>query len=1324
MGQRVRQAGSPTDPAAPARTRAGAVITAAAAALAVIASAGPLAAPAPAVAQAPAGALEPYARIDQWPDRAADASGVLRDPVGLDVGPDDRVYVSDAGAGGVHVVLPGGQYLPPFGATGPEHARLGAAGKLAVSHADGRVYVLDTAGKRVVAYDLDGGYVSDWAGIDGAAIAAASDGRVYVADREHNRIQVFDRAGARLFAFGGLGTGDGQFTLFSDIGVSPDGRILAVGDQNTLRVQVFDVGVDRAALRTSYALNHPRYSPPDMGPPYLQCRATVVQALGDDDVWVGDGRGACRLTPDGHTYAIASTMADGTICKQSVRLPRLRPDTGQFVAVATYDPNEGPCYSARRGKDTRLPTTPAVVRFRDGNLAAVDAIALSSRGSRVDSGLVSPFVVSAPVAGAVFVQDRTRFSRYFAPDGADRGTVALTTRQGAGTTERYRVERAESAETTGEIFGYYRKERLSRNAGDPTATPLAQPSPTPGPARGGGGATWVEDEHGIGCFRNVKIREFNEVVDVLEPVWTNPFGTMSPERALLRQAATDSLAVIDVAFNPASGQVLALGFERMPSRRVDHARIAVVPADGTRRTAWWELPDDATTTFTVNPYVDLSVGPDGNVYALNDYADVAEAFAADGRPLARIPVAPDVRQIAGGPNGVLFGLREAGYVERYAPDGTVTARFDGRPTATSDPLTLTALAVDADGRVYVADALSSLVSVFAPAPPGGDVLPVPDDATCVVAGDKVADPTRIVLGEATTLRLTLRGACGIGEAPSDIVLVLLYHPPTFGGAPDDPAAPIIRELRRLVARIDYRKHRVGVVAYFGDNVVEQPLTGDPAAVLAAIQKLTRRWPGGCQAWGNGPVYCQVVPRLDRAMQTAQQQLEAGGERRRVMLLYQPQYCNRTFEYVDFLCRGYAPAETTAAAIRAAGTQVVVFDGNRTGWRRFRILPDRIPAGGSRLYNADAQPLASSDADVVFDFAQAQHRMVRYRVPDVLATDLAVTDTLPANMRLVPGSVSAPGAPSGADVTWTIDRLPYVAAPFTLVVEPRQVGRWPTNVRAAADFVDGWGRPGHIDFPVPQVEVVAPTATPTATATATPEPTETPTPAPTVAPTPTATPTAVVLRPAYLPIALREACQPTQRRADVALVLDASTSMLEPAGAGRTKLDAARDAARVFLGQLRLGAGDRAAIVSFNGAAALDQPLTEARADLDRALEAIQVAPWTRLDLGLATAHAELVGPRRLPGVAVIILLTDGRANPVPVEAAVDAARLAKADGILVFTVGLGDDLDLEALAAMASRPAYFFRAATADALADIYRDIAGVIPCPAEAFWGRRVSPP
>ena len=76
-----------------------------------------------------------------------------------------------------------------------------------------------------------------------------------------------------------------------------------------------------------------------------------------------------------------------------------------------------------------------------------------------------------------------------------------------------------------------------------------------------------------------------------------------------------------------------------------------------------------------------------------------------------------------------------------------------------------------------------------------------------------------------------------------------------------------------------------------------------------------------------------------------------------------------------------------------------------------------------------------------------------------------------------------------------------------------------------------------------------------------------------------------------------------------------------------------------------------------------------------------------------------------------------RANPVPVEVAVEAARQARADGVTVFTIGLGDDLDLEALAAMASRPHYFSRAPTAEALADIYRDIAGELPCSAGVLW-------
>jgi hypothetical protein len=43
-----------------------------------------------------------------------------------------------------------------------------------------------------------------------------------------------------------------------------------------------------------------------------------------------------------------------------------------------------------------------------------------------------------------------------------------------------------------------------------------------------------------------------------------------------------------------------------------------------------------------------------------------------------------------------------------------------------------------------------------------------------------------------------------------------------------------------------------------------------------------------------------------------------------------------------------------------------------------------------------------------------------------------------------------------------------------------------------------------------------------------------------------------------------------------------------------------------------------------------------------------------------------------------------------------------------------------ALRAITSRPEWFFTAPDAESLADLYRAIAGTIPCPPAAFWGGR----
>ena len=53
-------------------------------------------------------------------------------------------------------------------------------------------------------------------------------------------------------------------------------------------------------------------------------------------------------------------------------------------------------------------------------------------------------------------------------------------------------------------------------------------------------------------------------------------------------------------------------------------------------------------------------------------------------------------------------------------------------------------------------------------------------------------------------------------------------------------------------------------------------------------------------------------------------------------------------------------------------------------------------------------------------------------------------------------------------------------------------------------------------------------------------------------------------------------------------------------------------------------------------------------------------------------------------------------------------------------VGIGTELDWDALERMASKPEHFYHTPSAEVLAGIYREIAVEIPCPAEGFWGGR----
>jgi uncharacterized protein YegL len=360
-----------------------------------------------------------------------------------------------------------------------------------------------------------------------------------------------------------------------------------------------------------------------------------------------------------------------------------------------------------------------------------------------------------------------------------------------------------------------------------------------------------------------------------------------------------------------------------------------------------------------------------------------------------------------------------------------------------------------------------------------------------------------------------------------------------------------------------------------------------------------------------------------------------------------------------------------------------------------------------------------------------------------ASSLHVEEEIPADLTYIPNS--AHPQPSQIDptrgrlrwdfaapitrtitLTYQVQPLRLATIPFTggqVVVtdtqRPKNLSRSVPIPTSVITVSDPCLPPTETPSPTPTATSI-PTSTDTPIATLTPTPT--PTPTSTATPTPSATPTATPTPgPVYFPLLLREKCVPEVRRVDVVLAIDASSSMTEGKLAGRSKLDAAKDAARVFLDQLRFDRGDQAAIVEFNASATLLAPLTGDRRALDQAIEGIQVAQQTCLVCAVDAGWAELGSARHAADhAAVLVLLTDGRSNPRPAAEAVMRAGEAKAAGVTVFTIGLGADIDTEALAAIASRPGYFYWAPDGEALAGIYRQIAVALPCPAGAFWGGR----
>src|SRR5581483_1312321 len=127
-------------------------------------------------------------------------AGEFIDPLAVAFGPDNRIYVLDAGNSRVQILDRMGNALAAFGERGSAHGQLIAPESLAVN-ARGVVAVADTGNNRVQLFSAEGKFIKAWgargtgAGQFRAPRGVAITGeRVFVADTQNQRVQVFDHS--------------------------------------------------------------------------------------------------------------------------------------------------------------------------------------------------------------------------------------------------------------------------------------------------------------------------------------------------------------------------------------------------------------------------------------------------------------------------------------------------------------------------------------------------------------------------------------------------------------------------------------------------------------------------------------------------------------------------------------------------------------------------------------------------------------------------------------------------------------------------------------------------------------------------------------------------------------------------------------------------------------------------------------------------------------------------------------------------------------------------------------------------------------------------
>jgi DNA-binding beta-propeller fold protein YncE len=170
------------------------------------------------------------------------STSFLQSPIGVAIDDSGQIYVADSMLGKIFVFDAKRNLIAEFG-----EGELTRPTGVALDPAQEHLYVVDTIGCEVLAFDLSGRVVNRF-GRRGVGpgefnsptfVAVAPDGSISVSDSLNFRIQRFSPTGTLIASFGLPGDGAGHFARPKGVAIDTFGRIYVV-DAAFENVQIFD----------------------------------------------------------------------------------------------------------------------------------------------------------------------------------------------------------------------------------------------------------------------------------------------------------------------------------------------------------------------------------------------------------------------------------------------------------------------------------------------------------------------------------------------------------------------------------------------------------------------------------------------------------------------------------------------------------------------------------------------------------------------------------------------------------------------------------------------------------------------------------------------------------------------------------------------------------------------------------------------------------------------------------------------------------------------------------------------------------------------------